>query len=169
MFDFFKRWKQASPTLPTGRAQLSAFLNQVASVSLTPGGLKDLRDSHALKEFLQRSSGILPAESLEGLPLAKHIVFSLVSGYSVAETVLHAYKLELALRVTRAGNDIDKLTQFPSEVLPKLERFKEWRDAGLIRPEFWANDVSAIFHMTNLSAETEKWLRQVTDEFSKLP
>jgi hypothetical protein len=172
VFDFLRRRKPHDSNQPPPSQAVRVCLenlSNVAKLSLTAKAAAELEASKKLAEFLRLSSGLVPAESVNSFPIAKHVVYSLASGYSPAETVLHAFKLTVACQLALAGNDIDKLMRIYRVAVAALEHMTEWRDSGGIRPNLFENDSNAIMGMAYLSSESEGWIKKVMVEYSTAP
>jgi hypothetical protein len=166
VFDFLRRRPSQNPQ-PAGSLER---LSNLARTCLTADAAKELQASQKLPEFLRLASGIVPADSLIELPLAKHVVYSLASGYSPAETVLHAFKLTLAVRLTTsAGDDIVKLLAMSGAAVSGVKQMAKWRDSGAIRSELFENDLKAITGMVYPSPASDGWIKKVMIEYSSAP
>lgn len=85
----------------------------------------------------------------------------LKSGYSPVEVASNLALVAMASKVKTAGSDIEELLRLPIHAMEMVKRLKLHVEQGLMRPELYKNDVTALIGLTQIDAETENWVEKV--------
>ena len=91
---------------------------------------------------------------------------ALMSDYSVAEAASHTVVVSFAndvLRPAESGN-LDMTMKLAPLGMAILEVLKELKDKGLMRPEIWSNDATAIGKMMTPGPAAIEWANRVLSD-----
>lgn len=88
------------------------------------------------------------------------------SDYSVAEAASHIVVVSFARDLSKAQetNDLDMMLKIAPLGLAILEVLKNLKDNGMMRPEVWRNDATAIGKMMTPGPEAIEWSRKVLSD-----